>query len=257
LKTSQHLSYQDRKLYQNERIELITNILKQRGYATVKELVQTLRYSNATVNRDLNVMEKRGVVKRSYGGAELVGVLEKLKIRYQKMKPEKMRLAKRAAQFVSDGDTIFIDASTTAEYMAQYLLEKKDLTVISNNMALVSFLSEFSVNCVCLGGRVIEKPYMLCDENTVLNARRYHADKMFFSTGGVSPSGSIAFGGDYCLLLQTMMDNSDKVFFMADKDKIRENHSIKRFEELDCVIVDFPIDQAVKDRCPHTDIIEI
>ena len=257
MKNSQHLSYNDRKLFQNERIELIAKILRQREYVTVKELVKLLNYSNATINRDLNIMEKRNMVKRSYGGVEFIGTLESLNIRYKKMKPSKLRLAKKASEFVCDGDTLFIDASTTAEYMAQYLVEKKDLTVISNNMALISFLSEYSINCICLGGEVVEKPYMLCGKDTVMNARGYRADKMFFSTGGISKNGSIAFGGRYSILHQTMMDNSDKVFFIADKDKIRENTCIKHFDQLDYVIVDFEIEQKIKDKYPNTTIIEI
>ena len=257
MKNSQHFSNDGKRLYQNERIAKILKILQTKGYVTVKSLTELLCYSNATINRDLNVMEKRNLIRRSYGGVELAEGAETLNVRYEKMRSAKIRLARKAAEFVRDGDTVFIDASTTTEFMAQYLTDKKDLTVISNNMALISYLSEYSVCCVCLGGEVVEKPYMLCGQDTVLNARGYHADKMFFSTGGISPNGSVAFGGRYGLLHQTMMDNSDQVFFLADKDKIRENTTVKHFDAFDYVIVDFPIDPKVKEKYPDTTIVEI
>ena len=52
-------------MYQNERLESIVKIVKQYGYVTVKHLVSELHYSNATINRDLNILEKQGRVRRS------------------------------------------------------------------------------------------------------------------------------------------------------------------------------------------------
>ena len=258
MENSQQFSKNEQKMYQKERIDKIMSLLKQNGYLTVKEIAKELCYSNATINRDLNIMEKQNLIKRSYGGVEILGVDENLKVRYQKMKTPKMRIAKKAAEFIKDGDTIFIDGSTTCEFIGQYLTDKKDLTVITNNMALVSFLSEYSINAVCLGGSVIEKPCMLMGDDTVLNARRYFADKMFFSTGGICMNGNILFGGKYALLHQTMIENSEKVFFLADHDKIcKPPANIKRFDELDYVIVDFKIDDKAKQKAPNTKFIEI
>ena len=59
-------------MFQTERIEAIMNILKKNGYVTVKYLTEELKYSNATINRDLTIMEKQKLVKRSYGGVELL-----------------------------------------------------------------------------------------------------------------------------------------------------------------------------------------
>ena len=125
--------------------------MKQNGYVTVKYLTEALHYSNATVNRDLTVMEKQKLVKRSYGGVELVeqkGI--SLPFRYHKMKSAKNKIAQKAAELVQDGDVIFVDASTTAEYMGRYLVEKENITVVTNNMALVMFLSEYDVNVISL-----------------------------------------------------------------------------------------------------------
>ena len=256
---SQLLSNNTGKMFQNERISAITDILKQNGYVTVKYLTEVLHYSNATINRDLNIMEKQNLVKRSYGGVELVQ--EKgtpLPFRYEKMKPAKRKIAQKAAEFVQDGDTIFIDASTTAEYMGRYLLDKKDITVITNNMALVMFLSEYNIHAICLGGEVVEKPSMLSGSDTVENARHYHADKTFFSTGAVCMNGTIAAGGAYHLLHQTIMENAEEVFCLADHGKIKPSTTqIRNFDEVDYLITDFAIDTSIKEKFSTTKFVDV
>ena len=158
-------------------------ILESKGYVSVKFLSETLHYSSATINRDLNDLQKRGLVTRSYGGAELVSSpYIPIMFRVQKMSPEKRHIGKVAASFVKDGDTIFIDGSTTAQCMEQYLIERKGLTVITNNIMLALNLSKYDVKVVCLGGPVVEAPCMLYGKETVENAQRYRVSKMFFST---------------------------------------------------------------------------
>lgn len=250
MENSQLLSKNNYKPYQKERIDAILKILQQQGYVTVKHLTELLNYSNATINRDLNVMEKQKLIKRSYGGVELVkGYGVALPFRYEKMKAAKLKIAKKAAEYIRDGDTVFIDGSTTAEYIGQYLLEKKDLCVITNNMALVIFLSQYAIRTICLGGAVLEPPYMLCSPETIVNARRYHADKMFFSTNGVCIDGAVAFGGSYALLYETMMENADQIFYLADRDKLVDTCTVKKdFDALDYVITDFEFSEGTRKK---------
>ena len=59
-------------MYPKERINKISEILRKNGFVTVKFLMNELHYSSATINRDLNIMQNLGIVKRSFGGAELV-----------------------------------------------------------------------------------------------------------------------------------------------------------------------------------------
>ena len=105
-----------KRMYQKERMDEIYDILKKNGYVTVKYLVQQLGYSNATVNRDLNVMENQKRIRRSYGGVELSEAKSvPLIFRYHKMKSIKNKMGKAAADLIADGDTVFIDGSTTTE----------------------------------------------------------------------------------------------------------------------------------------------
>ena len=165
-------------MYQKERIDKIMEILKENGYVTVKYLTDKLHYSNATVNRDLNIMASRKLITRSYGGVELCeNISVPLEFRYHKAKIAKRSIAKFAADFISDGDTVFIDGTTTSEGMGDYISQKKDVTVITNNMALAAHLSEYGIKVISTGGNVVEAPYMLGGDDAVRTVLKYNTDK--------------------------------------------------------------------------------
>lgn len=246
-------------MLQKERTDAILAILQENGYVPVKLLVEKLHYSNATINRDLNLMQKQSLVKRSYGGVEIVktkGV--RLPFRYHKMKTVKTLLSKKAAEMVNGGDVIFIDGTTTTEYMGHFLEDKKDITVITNNMALVMHLAEMQIKTVCLGGSVVEAPFMLCGTDTVENASRYHADKFFFSSGKVSRSGLIDDSQAYGDMHRKMMENSDRVIYLADHEKLGDVKG-KAFSlsDIDVAITDFEFDDKVKGKFPQVEFVEI
>lgn len=247
-------------MYQQERLNSIMDIVKKNGYVTVKFLTEELHYSNATINRDLNILEKQKLIKRSYGGVEVSNdVSTSLVFRYHKMKIAKNNIGKTASTFINDGDTIFIDGSTTAQYIGKYITEKKDITVITNNIALVSYLSEYNINVICLGGRVVEIPSMLDGADTVENAMKYRADKMFFSIGSITDDGKIGTNDIYYLLHKVMIENSDKVFLLIDSGKLNRT-SPKYFPsdiKLNYIISDYSFKEETKNKLKNTEFIVV
>ena len=241
------------------RQDSILAILHKQGYATVKELVTLLDYSTATVNRDLNDMQRQGLVKRSYGGVEAVKKkYPPLPFRYDLMKKEKRHIGQRAAEEVADGDVIFIDASTTASYMSSYLSDKKDIRVITNNMQLAILLAGRGIAVTVLGGDVVESPSMLGGDTAVEQAMRLSVDKAFYSTAGFAEDGRIADGGTYRLLHRVMMKNAKRVYYLADEGKRCEDikgRFLDSFAEVSCVISDFPFSEKTRAAFPETEFI--
>ena len=244
-------------MYQKERIEKILRILQCNGYVTVKQLTEELRYSPATIHRDLNMLAQAGKIKRTYGGVEVkeettVPVMS----RYEQAKPAKKRIAKRAAELIANGDTVFMDGSTTVQYMGEYLLEKRDLTVLTNNTALSSLLSEYGITVIVLGGRVVEAPYMLGGAEAVEAASHYRADKCFFSTAFVSPMGEMSYTGDvFFSLHRTMLRNSKESVYLVDGDKVDPSGGKVILGDLSLastVISDHDFGKVLKENFPHT-----
>lgn len=236
------------------------DIIKENKYVTVKYLTDTLHYSTATINRDLNTLKAQKLIKRSYGGAELLKTHDvPLMFRYHKMKSEKMKIAKAAASYIKDGDTIFIDGSTTCQYIAPHLLSKKDVTVITNNIYLVSFLSENGVRVICLGGEALEPPNMLSGIETDENASHYIADKAFFSDDGFTDDGNIVTVSMYYTLHKTMRRNSEKTFFLADHEKlnIKSPKILFSFDSVDYVISGYAFPENTIKQFSHTTFINV
>lgn len=243
-----------------ERQDRILEILEQQGYVTVKHLINTLDYSSATVNRDLNALEERQLLTRSYGGVELVrSSYVPIPFRSHKMRAEKQHIGRAAATLVEDGDTIFIDGSTTAQCMAQHLLQRKELTVITNNMMLAIDLSSHNVKVICLGGAVVEAPSMLCGIETVENAARYRVDKMFFATKAASSTGLIASGEYYDPMLKTVARHAGSIFYLVDHKKIDQPFAemYGDFGCVHCVISDYGFSDQTKAQFPHTKFITV
>ena len=244
-------------MFQKERTDKILSILKERGYVTVRALTEELRYSTATINRDLNLLTQRGEIRRSYGGVELAEPQElPVRYRYEQCKPIKKRIARRAAALVEDGDTLFMDGSTTVQYMEEYLAEKKNLTVLTNNTALSSHLAEMGIRVIVLGGEILEPPYMLGGNDTVATAARYKADKCFFSTAFVSREGEMSYTGDiYYAMHRTMMNHSNLVCYLVDGEKVDRPGArviLGDFSPVDRVVSDFCFPEETKERFPTT-----
>lgn len=247
---------------QKERIDAITDILQKNGFVTVKFLTEELYYSTATINRDLNAMQRQNLVKRSYGGVELVeSKTVPLFFRYSKMRPTKNKIGKKAADFICDGDTVFIDCSTTAQYIGKYITDRKNLTVITNNISLASFLSEYKITVIILGGKIMEPPSMVYSAETAEAARRYGADKLFFSAGEVTPGGRIG-SSDYAehyLMIKAMMENSVHKYLLIDHEKIVPGcrEYLGDMGDVDTVVSDFSFSDEVKKKYANTDFITI
>lgn len=244
---------------QKIRQEQILQILKQQGYVTVRYLSDALQYSIATINRDLNTMQRQGLVKRSYGGVEAIAQrrLPPLLQRQFYHKKEKRLIASAAAERIENGDTVFLDGSTTVQHMIPFLLQKKDLTVITNSLRLAMELGDSPLTVVCLGGKVVERPHVLHSDETIENAMRYSPDKIFFSVDAVTESGQIA--QSYYLMYKFMIKNSREAWFLTDRTKLvpQLNQILCDFSALTGVISDFGFPQKTKELYPNVTFISV
>lgn len=244
---------------QKLRQEQILYILQKEGYVTVKYLTEALHYSSATINRDLNAMQTLGLVKRSYGGVEVATrkKLPPLPLRQFYMKKEKRRNAEAAAKLIENGETVFLDGSTSVEYMMPYLAEKKELTVITNSLRLAIELGERDIDVICLGGRILERPHVLFGNETIENIAHYQFDKAFFSIDRITSDGSI-IGGEYSYLIhRTMIKNSKETYLLTDRTKLcdRLEYVLCDFSALTGVISDFEFPEETKKLYPNVKFI--
>ena len=166
----------------------ILRLLEQNKEMTVKELCATLYYSPATVRRDLKELEQRGLLKRSFGGAVLTESYAEqlpLAIRATKNIAAKKHICAKAAEWVREGETIFLDASSTTYFIAPHLKSISDLTVITNNPHLSVVLSELKIHNFCTGGEMLNDSIALVGSDAERFIYGIHAHKCFFSARGL------------------------------------------------------------------------
>ncbi len=168
-----------------ERRNLILEKLQAEKRVVVSELSQLYSVSEETIRRDLDKLEKEGLATKSYGGAvinEDVGIDLPFNIRKNQNVQGKQKMAEIAASMVNDGDHIFLDASTTAVFVAKALKEKERLTVVTNSMEILLELSDVSGwNIISTGGVMKEGYLAFLGARTEEVIRSYYVDKVIFS----------------------------------------------------------------------------
>lgn len=246
-------------MYQQERLNEILKILKSVHYSTVDYLVNQIHYSPASIRRDLTLLEKQGLVKRSYGGVEINEENSTpFKFRQHSMKSEKNKIAQEAVKLIKDGDMIFLDGSTTTQYMGQFLTDKKDICVITNNLMLASFLKEHGVYVYCAGGELTESPGITSGVITAKVFSLFHANIMFFSTDAIDNNGIITIKPEgYYLHNIAMLENSDKHVYLCGSDKIGKYSRIVQgnLSDVDYFISDGKFENDLSDKYPNTKFI--
>lgn len=248
-------------MYKQERLDQIIEILKKVHYTTVDYLVEQIHYSPATIRRDLIHLENQGLIKRSHGGAEINQENDTPFIfRQHSMKSAKSKMAKMAASLVNDGDVVYLDGSSTVQYIGHFLTDKKDLCIVTNNIMLASYFADNGIEVYCAGGKITELPGTASGMLTAHAFSSFKADIMFFSTDGIDDDGIITIKPEgYWLHNNAMLDNSKKHVYLCGSDKIGKHSKLVQCDlsRIDYFISDAEIDNKLKEKYKDTKFINV
>ena len=147
-----------RRLYRQERLDTIIKQLQETGYVSVAELSEIFDVSAVTIRSDLDTLEKAGHLVRTHGGAVPVHLSEgalAFSVRQRSQTEAKQRIAAAAAELIADGDSIVLDASTTAWHIARRLLPRRELTVLTTGLYVaLELLHAPSISVMIPGGPI-------------------------------------------------------------------------------------------------------
>lgn len=209
-------------MLQIDRHNAIMKILKEEKNITAKELCSRLYVSPATIRRDLAVLEKKGLLTRSFGGAVLNEMFPNqipLSVRSQSNISEKKKIAAKAAKIIRPGETIFMDASTTTYFMLPYLRNIPDITIITNNPQICLTLAEYKIRNYCTGGEMLNDSVAFGGSHAEQYIRGIRATSMFFSARGIDETtitDSSILERDIKI---AMMECAKRKIFLCDKHK--------------------------------------
>lgn len=174
----------------SNRQQQILTLLTARGYTNVTELAARFNVTTETIRRDLNELEKENLVNRIHGGA-IAASKRSPEVEYQNrgqyLIQEKKEIARCAADLINDGDTVIILSGTTTLAMAEFLQQKKNLTVITNSVLLCAELaSTQDVELYIIGGKVRNGNYSISGPIAMENLTVFNPDKVVIGIGGIS-----------------------------------------------------------------------
>jgi DeoR family transcriptional regulator, glycerol-3-phosphate regulon repressor len=132
--------------------------IRAQGTATVAELAEKLNVSEETIRRDAKLLQSKGEVLKLHGALALPHLAGEAPFdrRLRENSDAKRAIAKRAVQFVEDGDSIMIDTGTTTSIFAQELRVKRNLTIVTNSSDIAKTLATVNGNTVYMAGGALK-----------------------------------------------------------------------------------------------------
>lgn len=209
----------------DERRSKIIEILNRDGKVKVAELSRIFSISEVTIRNDLSGLEATGALERIHGGALVTGRAYYNMSLHERMKTneeEKRRIGKLTASMISDGDTVFINSGTTTLYAVQEMKNIKNLTIVTNSLAIAQDAGcQKNINIILLGGNLNAQYQFTYGDDTVQQLRKYKADKLILSVDGVnSEDGITTYHHQEAEVNRQMIARVNKTLIVADFSKI-------------------------------------
>jgi DeoR/GlpR family transcriptional regulator of sugar metabolism len=222
--------------------------IQEEGAARVRDLAVAFKVSEATIRQDLERLEQEGQITREHGGAFLKSdpaQVGNMTLHHQENMEQKRKIGACAADLVSDGETIILDAGTTTTEIALKLVERRNLTVITNALNIAIILGAVPGNAVHMPGGQFKAPTLsLSGDKSVEYFRNIFAAKLFLATAGVAIDAGLTYPSFADLQLkEAMIKAASHVYLVADSSKINKS-SFTRLGSLD-VIHSFITDSGI------------
>lgn len=243
-------------MLEQQRHRLILDLLDEKQFVRLQELVETLNASAATIRRDINKLADEGLLTKIHGGAQLPASAQRpprqqlqgaaFLASLERHVAQKRAIAERAVAMCRDGETVLINGGSSTFMMAEFLCAR-DVNVLTNSFALAGVLIESGTCRVSLpGGELYRKQNIIVsafDEDLI---HRYHGRRMFMGTPAIGPYGVMESDPLLIQAEQKLLRQAEQLVVLADSSKIGARAQLRfcALEEVDILITDSGIDAA-------------
>ena len=251
------MSKEKQPLNRKQRLDFIRCEVIKRGSVSLDSIAKKLNVSRMTIHRDLDELEKRGVLRKNRNGAtaQPSGVFESnVAYRMTRFMDAKKRLCAHAAELIETGDVIMLDDATTLLPLIEHLKKKEDITVLSNflpiqrevaaleNVRLIGLCGEYIPQFDTFSGPICEQA-----------VSQLKADIYFTSTTAIEGDAAFHPNLQVAGVKRAMMRASAKKFLLADVSKFNRS-ALSKFadiDEFDQVLIDAELPDPAKTRLQH------
>ncbi len=225
------------------RQQKIIDYLTQNKEAKTEELSELFNTAPITIRRDFKELESMGLVLRYYGGAKILE--DDVSNETDIVKIKKQSIAKYAASLVEDGDTIFINSSSTAISILDYL-EDKRVTVVTNNGRALEKNLPSNIYLILTGGEVYGRKHSMVGDLAMQVLSNITSTKCFMGVSGIKPD----YGISTSVIQETTINKemikrcTGPVYILATSNKIGIHHNFSsgKISDVDYLITDSDAD---------------
>jgi DeoR family glycerol-3-phosphate regulon repressor len=217
-----------RRLPAGVRQARLAEFLAQNGFVSVAETAERLGVSSMTIRRDLEVLEARGMLTRTHGGAvaipgarpEVFDAIEPvLDQRRRRNAYAKSRIAAAAAALVGPNETIALDVGTSVLALANQLLGRADLRFVTNNMPAALALGGSRSAVYVVGGQLRAPEMAVIGAAATEQARNFNFDRAFIGVSGVIEAGFYDYSPEDSDVKRAFIERARQVVMLCDSSK--------------------------------------
>jgi len=224
----------------------IVDLLKEEQFLGIGMLTERFEVSVATVRRDLGELEEAGLLRRTHGGAVNINqvALDKSNAARSIWKQaEKAAIAAVVADMIADGDTVLLDAGTTALEVAKKLTGRSSLTFISNGLDIIAELTRFDgQNIYSVGGEYTETNRSFRGPLAEQFIRQFNVDKLILNAASIDVDRGLVCTVEpvNASVARAMIEVSRRVIVVADHSKFTKSSLsvVAKIEDVGVIVTD-------------------
>lgn len=235
----------------------IVELLSEELFLDIRRLTERFQVSVATVRRDLGDLEQAGLLRRTHGGAVSINQVAQdptNAARAVSHLAEKSAIAASAVEMIADGDTVLLDAGTTALEVAKLLRERTGLTFISNGADIIAELTRSDAHSVfAVGGEYADINRSFRGPLAEHFIRQFNVDKLILNASSIDLDRGLVFTGSplNAGVQRAMIEVSSRVIVVADHSKFTKSSLsvTAKIEDVAVIITDVGA-QAIIETAP-------
>jgi DeoR/GlpR family transcriptional regulator of sugar metabolism len=251
----------DSHVFADERQARIAELVAVRGRARIGELSKLFGVTEPTIRKDLKVLQTRGLLKRTHGGAlALQPVVEReFAGRQASNTAAKEAIARRCLGLIQDGDSVFFDSGTTVNAIATAIAAKRDglrLSALTTSLGVATTLADLpGIDCVLLGGQLRRIDGALVGALALENLERFTFTLAFIGVSGFSELGLSVGSLAEAAVKADAIERARRVVLAVDHSKLGTTDfaRISGLDVVDVVVMD-KTTPAVEELCAGYDI---
>ena len=228
-----------------ERRKLILEKVHAEKKVIVSELSKEFEVSEETIRRDLDKMALEGHVIKSYGGAVIneIGSIDlPFNVRWKANSVGKQKIADLLSRVICDGDSIFLDASSTAVAIAKAIRNKRGLTIITNSLEIaIELLDVSECKVILTGGEIVSTAFGVVGHVTDKTIRSYYLDKAVISCKGLDLEKGFTDSDErHANNKRSMLESAKSKILAIDNSKLDKISFAKigKLSDLDMIVTD-------------------